>query len=405
MVSIVKCTATRARAARPSVARRLGCSASASSAAASADGSRGGTSRPTSSVTISGVPPTDGGHHRHAGGHRLENRERDALADRTVHEHIQARQIRTRVVAVPKKVYRVFQPPRARFAFEPVAIRPVSDYQHMHPATTADQLRRRLDERLKMFDRIETRDGADQQRVIWYRQSPAQVGAGVGCGLRAQLDAVVDDLNPVLGQALGDHMPFEVMRHRRDTAGCTREDGVQEAALARGRGIREPPCSVNTTRRPGRVKAGQGAVHKGRVLMAVEHVRIDLSRDRRETSRQRRVEARLAPERGHRRARGFERLAPRAGVLEATDGLPRLVPKSLDQFNHEPFGAARVEREDDLEDRRRHRDSYGVTLRFPRIPRPVDSRVWHASPLPRRGRRLAPGRHPRPGARQSRRVP
>ena len=252
---------------------------------------------------------------------------------------------------MPEKVYRVFQPARPRFAFEQVAVRSVPDHQGMNRPTAAGQLRRRLDQCLEMLHRVETRDGADDQRVGRQCQSSPQVGRGVRCGLRAQVDAVVDDLDPALGQALGHHVPFQVVRHRRD-AGLrrARSTGFSRRRLRDGGASESRPCSVNTIRRPGRARRARRAIHERRVLMTVEHVGFHLPRDGRQTSRQRWVEPRLARQRGDRRAGGLERLAPGPSGIETTHGLPRLAAKSLDQFEHKPFGAAWVEGEDDLED-------------------------------------------------------
>ena len=78
-----------------------------------------------------------------------------------------------------------------------------------------------------------------------------------------------------------------------------------------------------------------------RYLVTVEHVGFHVSRGSRQAPRERRVETRLATQRGDQRPGGLERLAPRPNGIEATHSLPRLAPKSLDQFEHKPFGAAR----------------------------------------------------------------
>ena len=85
--------------------------------------------------------------------------------------------------------------------------------------------------------------------------------------------------------------------------------------------------------------------------MTVEHIRIHLPRDGRQTSRQRWVKPRLTRQRRDRRAGCLERIAPGSSGIQTAHRLPRLAAESLDQFQHEPFGAAWVQGEDDLEDR------------------------------------------------------
>ena len=94
----------------------------------------------------------------------------------------------------------------------------------------------------------------------------------------------------------------------------------------------------------------QRAVHKRRILVTVKHVGVHLACRGRKSPGQRWMEAWLAPEDGDGRAVSTERVAPGASLIETTHRLPRLARESLDQFQHEPFSAAGIEREDDLQD-------------------------------------------------------
>ena len=103
MRSIVNRSSTRCARRRPSAGGAASSAPSASSAAARRAGSRAGTSRPRVASTTSGVPPTARRDDRQAGGHRLENRQRHAFADRAVHVHVAAGEPGARVVPMAEE--------------------------------------------------------------------------------------------------------------------------------------------------------------------------------------------------------------------------------------------------------------------------------------------------------------
>ena len=195
------------------------------------------------------------GHDRHAGRHRFENRQRDPFADRAVHVHIQPGSQARASSRCPRKCTACSSPlvrvSRSRLSRSGPS--PMTRTWTWRPRWA--NWRRRLDERLKMLDRIEAGDGADNQRVARQLQPAAQVGRGVGLPARSQFDAVVDDLDPVLGQPFGHHVPLEVVRHGCDAAGGVCDDGFSRRRLREGGASESRPCSVNTTRRPGRTGA------------------------------------------------------------------------------------------------------------------------------------------------------
>ena len=185
---------------------------------------------------------------------------------------------------MPKKVYRVFQPASPRFAFEAVAFRTVADDQDMDLSTAAGQLRRRLDQRLEMLDRIEARDGADNQRVGRQRQPSAQVGA------RRRLAGSGPSSMPLWTTSIRPSgRPSATMCRLRscDTeamrpAACAMT-GFSRRRLREGGASESRPCSVNTTRRPGRASRASAPYTNGEDLVTVEHVGLRLARDGRQT--------------------------------------------------------------------------------------------------------------------------
>ena len=355
-VSIVKCSATRARAARPSVAR------SAADPPATVRAPRQARRIPRRHEPADLVgrrfpacrprawrPPA-------RRRHRLENRQRDAFADRAVHVHIQARQPAARVVAMPEKVYRVFQSRACVSRFAAGALRTVTDDHDRtgRPRPTAATSPRRASE-----DVSPDRDARRCRRPARRQATPDRRRRSAAARLAGSGPSSMPLWTTSIRRS-GKSPSATICRLRSwDTDAMRlarmRDDGVQQAALARRRRVGEP----SVLREHDRGGPAAQAAPARRTQTASTG---DSGGRRRRASRATAADAcasdgwnpgwRPSEVTGVPRGSSASPQAP--ACIEATHGLPRLARQSFDQFEHEPFGAAWVEREDDLEDGGNH---------------------------------------------------
>ena len=247
---------TRARPAAPSGGVRSGRS-SASARARIARALRDHAPAPARRcrlVTTSGVPPTAVATTGKAGRHGLENRQRHAFADRAVHVHVDTRQpALERRRDVPRNVTgRQCRAPtrgdssRARSGPSPMTTRVAGPAGHRW-------MRERRQQRAVVLDGVEARDGPNHYRLMATPSSRRDRGASRRPSAqgrhrcRCGRPPLRDPGNPSAPCGPCRFAETDTMRSAtRASHGFTIrrfDDGGASLSL---------PCSVNTTRRPGR---------------------------------------------------------------------------------------------------------------------------------------------------------
>ena len=98
------------------------------------------------------------------------------------------------------------------------------------------------------------------------------------------------------------------------------------------------------------MNARERAVHKRRVLMAVQDVRPGARRHPRHFGRKTGVKSRLSIQNMERHTLGTQTVTPGAGGVQTAHGLPGRVRRPANKLDDESLCSARRQRENDLKD-------------------------------------------------------
>jgi hypothetical protein len=114
--------------------------------------------------------------------------------------------------------------------FNRSALGTVADHEQGH--RTAGFLRaERANERLQVRHGVESSDGADDDGAGVDAELAAYASARGRVGQRADVDAVVNDVDSVGGEPFGNQMLLQLRRHGDDGPGRVREDAIRRPPL------------------------------------------------------------------------------------------------------------------------------------------------------------------------------
>src|SRR5580765_71367 len=157
----------------------------------------------------------------------------------------------------------------ARRRFDWPALGAVADHEQRH-RTTGFGSGKRTNERWQVFDGIEPGDGADHSRPLIDAELPPYTGASRGVRQRSDVDAVVDDVHLVGGEAFRDEMLLQLRRDRDDSTRRMREDAIRSTPLRRRPRIAQPPVFGEDDFQMRRPQPRDRRVDERRVMMAMD---------------------------------------------------------------------------------------------------------------------------------------